>query len=250
MYRHRVRTRLEQVAEIYPALYPFGTNLDRFLDAESEKTASFEERLRSIWRYLIGKIDRFVATFTRRELAILDVEDCVHSVVEKLIENDHLWDPSRGRYSTFVDAVATSFLVTCHERSKTVMGPSNSHARLKAYRERSVDGTLTPAMRETMSRIEKAIGDYDSLDEASFTTNGHPEFDVAILRNAIRSFDDPLEVWVLVRRYGLFDVKKMTFREIAWKLNVSEKIAKKIGKSAKENLKNKISVVEDFYEAI
>lgn len=237
MPNSRSSNRLEQAAKDYPALYPFGTNLERFLDAEEEEEASFEERLRSSWRYLVGRINRFAATLKPREAAILDVEDCVNSVVERLIENDHLWDPSRGRYSTFVEAVMTSVLATCHEKAKTVNGPSNSFARMKAYHDREAKGTLTPAMRETMVRIEKAMGDYEDLDGRSFETNGHDEDDMILLRRAIRTFEDPIQVWVLVRKLGLFGMERMTFVEIAKELGVSESTVRRTNRIARRKIR-------------
>lgn len=237
MAASRIPSRLEQAARDFPALYPFGTNLTKFLDAEEEKTASFEERLRSAWRYLAGRVNRFSATLKPRESAVFDVEDVVNSVVERLVEKDHLWDPARGRYSTFVEAVMMSVLATCHERARTVTGPTNSFARLKTYHEREADGTLTLSMKETMDRLERAMGDYETIDSRHFETNGHDDVDSILLRKALRTFDDPIQVWVIVRKSGILGMEPMTMKAIAETLGISEKDVRKINRSARKKLK-------------
>lgn len=237
MNTSKIPSRLEKAAKDFPALYPFGTNLTQFLDAEEEKTAPFEERLRSAWRYLAGRVNRFSATLKPREAAVFDVEDVVNSVVERLVEKDHLWDPARGRYSTFVEAVMMSVLATCHERARTVTGPTNSFARLRIYREREAEGTLTPSMRETMDRLERVMGDYESIDGKQFESNGHDRIDSILLRRALREFKDPIQVWVLVRKFGILGMEAMSMGDIARTLDVTEKEVRKINRAARKKLR-------------
>lgn len=226
------RDRLDQDSRDYPALYPFGTNLVTFLTADQERSATFEQRLASCWRYMIGRARRFASTMKVRETAVLDVEDIVQSVVERLIEKDHLWDPDRGRYSTFVDSVIVTVLTTCHEKARAVSGPSNSYSRLADYREKEQSGSLTPGMRETMTKIEKVMGDLDTLSIDSPEDHDPSEF-IESLRMALRRFRDPFEVWILVRRAGLFGVGKASYAEISERLGISEREARCLARDAR-----------------
>lgn len=236
MSRPGTKGRIEKDAEDRPALYPFGTNLTKFLDVDEERTAPFEDRLKSSWRYLVGRVNRFFVSFRPRGSSVFDVEDVVNTVVERLVEKDHLWDPSRGRYSTFVDAVMRSVLVTYHEKTGAVSGPANSFSRLKDYREREAVGSLTLEMRATMVRIEKAMGDFESIDERYAEPNGHDDDVIERFRDAFKAFDDPMQVWVVVRRYGLLGMGRMTLVEMASRLGISKDFASRLDKDARRKL--------------
>lgn len=232
------RPRADRLADQFPALYPFGIDLPVFLDATEERSAPFERRLESVWRYVARRVKRFAATLGPRESAVLDVEDVVQAVVEQLTEKDHLWDPGRGRYLTFVEAAMKSILAGCHERARTVTGPSNSYARMKGYREREELGTLTRPMRETMERLRIVMGDFEQLggDEVA-VVEVEDDVDVRSLVCAIKKLDNPIHAWVIVRRHGLFGVVEMSFAEIAERLEMDEKAARRIARIARARLK-------------
>lgn len=244
--------RLERMKRAHPALYPFGTNLTTFLTAEEERTADLEQRLRSSWRFMIGCVIRFSATLKPREAAVFDVEDVAQAVVERLIEKDHCWDPDRGRYNTFVAAVMNNILVTCRDRARTVSGPTNASARMALYREKEADGSLTPPMRQTMTRLERAFGDvvgleYDAedLDGPSLSdddSDSSDDLDMVALRRAIRRLDDPLKAWILVRKEGLLGNDRMSYKEIACRVGISELEAKRIARHARTEVKEWILI--------
>ena len=223
---------LQRAALDYPALYPFGTGLYTFLDAEGEKDAPFEARLRSSWRYIVGRVQRFARTFKPREAAVLDVEDVVHSVAARLVEKDHLWDWRRGRYSTFVEAVMISVLANCHEKARAVSGPTNSYSRMKKYHERRALGTMTRSMAATLQAIECVMGDFDSWDETIVVPGPDDDVDVQAIVAALRALENPLDVWILVRKNGLLGNPRLTIKEIAAQLGITGDEVKGILKAA------------------
>lgn len=233
---------LQRAALEHPALYPFGTDIYTFLDSEDEKSAPFEARLRSIWRYIVRRVQRFARTLKPREAAILDVEDVVHSVAARLVEKDYLWDPARGRYSTFVDAVIGSVLTNCHEKARAVSGPANSYSRMKKYEERKRNGTMTRSMKATMRSIETVMGDFDSWDDTIVIPGDSDDVDVQAIVAALRSLDNPLYVWILVRKNGILGNPQLTISEIAAQIGITTDEVKGI-------LKESLVHVKMYFEA-
>ena len=237
--------RLELARREHPALYPFGTQLTTFLTADEERTASLEQRLRSSWRFMIGGVIRFSATLKPREAAVFDVEDVAQAVAERLVEKDHLWDPDRGRYSTFVAAVMVNILVACRDRARTISGPTNAAARMAFYREKEADGSLTRDMRRTMVRLERAMEDVSCLEiecQDPEVSDAEDPIDMVALRRAIRRLDDPLKAWILVRKEGLMGNDRMSYKEIARRVGISELEAKRIARHARNEIKEWILV--------
>lgn len=232
-------SQLERDAEAYPALYPFGINLVDFLDPDEEREAPIDRRLRSVWRYIVGRVKRFAATLKPREAAILDAEDIIHTITAQLIEKDGQWDPSRGKYSTFVETIIRNVLSTCHEQARAVSGPANSYGRLLGYQERQELGTLTRGMRHTMMAISQVMEDFASFDEDERDLEPG-DFDVKTLRRALAALDGPVQVWALVRKYGLFDTQQMTFKQIAVKLDLKEGQVRSMIKEAKMVLRQSL----------
>jgi DNA-directed RNA polymerase specialized sigma24 family protein len=234
------RSQLEKDAEEYPSLYPFGTDLVDFLDQEEEPRAPFEQRLRSVWRYIVGRVKRFAATLKPREAAILDCEDIVNTVAAQLLEKDGLWDPGRGKYSTFAEQIVRNVLSTCHEQARAVSGPANSHGRLQGYYQRRGEGTLTRGMWCTMTSIERVMEDFASYEEDS-ETPPFDSIDVQALLTALRNLDGPIQVWALVHKYGLLDTEPMSFKQIAQTLDLKHHQVKILIKSAREILKRSLN---------
>jgi DNA-directed RNA polymerase specialized sigma24 family protein len=242
---------LERDASEYPALYPFGVEVVAFLSAEDEVDAPFEARLRSVWRYVVGRIRRFAATLTPRESAVLDVEDIIHSVVAQLIEKDPYWDPDRGKYSTFVENIILNVLSTCHEQARAVSGPANSFARLKDYHARRNQGTLTRSMSDTMRAIERVMQDFSSVATSLEPPDPAAEpVEIPTILHALRSLEDPIQVWALVNRYGLFGSSPLTFRQIADILQIRRGQAKDLVEGAKAGLEAAIREIEARHEVV
>lgn len=234
---------LELLADESPALFPFGVHLHTFLDAETERTATFESRLRSIWRYLVKNVGRFSLTMKPCERAVISVEDMIQDVAIGLAQKDHLWDPARGRYSTFATMVMRSVLSGSRERARTVAGPCNSHARLEGYRQKDAAGELTSSMRQTMIRIEAAMGEYATADDIlpdPGNVERETEETLDIVKVAIRTMGDPIQVWVITRHLGLFGITAMSFDDIALRLNITRQQVKNIYKIARINLEERI----------
>jgi hypothetical protein len=150
---------LERAARRNPALYAFGTKPLKRLTYEEEAVAPFEDRLRSVWAYLVKRARRFTATLSERERAHLGTDDLLGAIVLRLVERDAKWDISRGRYITFCERLIQNAIVMERERARVVRAPSNALARLARYRVMDKEGTLGPGQRITMGAIEAALGE-------------------------------------------------------------------------------------------
>lgn len=218
---------LEKAARKDPALFAFGTDPLKRLTAEEEIDAPFEARLVSVWAYIVRRARRFTATLSQRERAHLGTDDLVNAIVLSLIEKDRKWDPRRGRYVTFAEAVARTTIVSERERSRVVRAPSNARERLERYRRMDREGTLAPGPRETMHAIEYALGEVEAIQprtdpatdraqtpreaaEQEATTTASRDI-LAVLK----SIENPLEALVLARSWGLFGAIPMSAAEIA-----------------------------------
>ncbi len=214
--------RIERAAERDPGLFAFGTRPLKRLSAAEERDAPFEDRLRSVWSYIVERSARFATGLSVRERAHLDSVDLVQEVVVSLLEKDHKWDIAKGRYVTFCEAVMRNVLSVQLEQARVVGAPANAHGRLKEYHRREAAGTLGKASRLTMRAIEAALGEVDDVGpvcEPVFggdrdTSSPETPADTVVTR-AIRSLADPGHALVLGKTYGLFGGEEQTAREIA-----------------------------------
>ena len=167
--------------------------------------------------------------------------DIVHNVVVRLAEKDAMWDHTRGRYSTFVEAVMVSVLANCHETARPVSGPTNSYSRMKRYRQRQSEGTITQSMVSTMNAIECVMGEFESWNDA-ITLDDPVEGDpnVGRLMAAVQSIEDPVAIWAYVHKNGLFGRPRMTNKQIGARLGVTSEHVKDILKEAQEVVKKAI----------
>lgn len=248
--------RIERAARKEPALYAFGTKPLRRLSAEEERGAPFEDRLVSVWGYIVKRARRFVATLSERERAHLGADDLVSAIVLDLLqkEKDSRWNPDRGRYVTFVEQVIRNVTAEERERARVVRAPSNARSRLEGYRAMAREGTLKRGQEATMRAIESVLGEVEGVSVAAgpVTDPGLTPGDAAREESAardgrdvitaLRSLEDPLHALVLARSWGLFGSESFTPTEIARSLpeGYDAKKVRSIRVRAETSLRSKI----------
>ena len=69
----------ERIKDRYPALFTYcGTH--KFMDASATTETSFEDRVRSVWPFVVRRVLSFVKTLKPRELANYDPEDIIGEI--------------------------------------------------------------------------------------------------------------------------------------------------------------------------
>lgn len=174
----------------YPALFVHGHGEIPPLGAEEERTATRDERIRSVWPLLVRNVLRFEESLKPRERANFDAEDAIGELWVKLAEKDSLWVPERGRYYNFAASVCNTTLDRLRDRARTVKTPGNSSGRLRKYKEKEDAGTLKPGEARTMNDLKRAVSgklacaghdtDQGGVDVAS---DGHPPDQTTIRRD-------------------------------------------------------------------
>lgn len=239
--------RLADLARKHPALFPFGLDEPRRLTREEEATASLEDRLRSVWPYIVRKCVRFCGRLKVRERATLSVEDAVNEVAAALAEKDSRFDPAKGRYITFAEWVAKSVLATGREKSR-IVNSSNTLGRLRRYRAK---GELDRDQRAVVESLERTLEPVDSIVGDHTPGRGHDTVPDAIAarEDALREHDlllqafrgmDAMEAMVLARIYGIGPADPLTPAEVGRAISMSSAAVRQLEVRAKANLKARI----------
>ncbi len=250
---------LDRAARRNPALFAFGTEALRRLAPEEEAAAPFEDRLRSVWGYLVRRSRRFVATLSGRERAHLGPDDLVDAIVVALLEKDARWDPGRGRYITFAEQVARNVMVAERERARVVRAPSNARSRLQKYRDLDREGKLSESKRITMHSIEAALGEVECVRPAAGPTtdrDGTPravaaeearDRELRDLTSALRTVESPIHAHILARAWGLHGGEELTPAQIAAGLpgGLDARKVRTIRARAEAALKSRIQQLRD-----
>ncbi len=219
-------TDLERSAIRYPALFPYGPVAPPRLTPEQEATASFDDRLKSVWMYLAKGVMAHSRKLNPRERANLSIEDAIQGVVEALIERDSKWSPDRGRYITFAGFVMRHALATLKEKAHTLALPSNAMLRLHTYQQLEREGRISKKQSLLLRRMLATLGEAESIDKYD-----RPSFDAdpaaaeqrmeevraaeKKVRTILRGLERPAEAFVLSRMHGLGKEAPQTHYEVA-----------------------------------
>ncbi len=233
-------------------MFPFGTQpLDR-LSREAEAVAPFEERLRSVWRYLVKRVKRFSACLSEHERSHMGPGDLVNDVVIALLEKDQLWSIERGRYVTFAEQVMRNVLSEKREDARVVSAPSNAYGRLRNYHGLHAQEILSARSTITMRAIEAVLATPEALNEdldpafkemLRSDCNDIPDPANTELTQAIRDLGDPRQSLVLGKTYGLFGGSEETPEQIARRLRSTSKAVKNLQARAKTALRRRIQAM-------
>lgn len=221
----------------YPVLYAYGTRHE-FLDVEAAKLATTEDRIRSIWPFIVNRVISFHFTLRPRERVNFDPEDVLIELFVVLSKKDAQWSPERGRYITFAGVIIDRELCAIRDSSRTVESPRNSTVRMREYKEEEKAGTISSRRAGTANDIRRSSEGTNSISVDSGTdarggsANWHPttqegpteilignedgdQFRAAIKNAIFHSQLTPLEACVVGRTVGLWGNSKRTIKKIA-----------------------------------
>lgn len=224
-------TSRNRIKDQYPVFQAFGDQFE-FLDVESAVNATPEDRIKSIWPFIVRRVLHFHATLKARECANFDPEDTITELWVKLRMKDSDWIPERGKYITFAGTIIDRELCSIRDRSRTVESPRNSSCRQKEYNQGILEGTITQKRLKTANDIVRTnegikpiipssgrridISQSDSSDPANIVAEQESvENSASMLRQALRCLE-PAEAMVVGKLNGLWGKKTQTVHEIAW----------------------------------
>lgn len=213
-----------------PIYNMFGVH-PRQLTADEAITATTDQRIASVWRFLVRKAIQFCGKLQWPEAANCDVEDVLMELYIELRNKDHKWEPSRGRYITFAGSLASRFFSSFRDSMRTVEAPRNSASRMKEYERDIETGKITDNRLETYGHIQRATFNYGSMDAngnagGPLRTGGPSDKDTEVeLREQQRLVNDavtwgimaltPFQSQVLGMSNGLWGKEAMTTGQIA-----------------------------------
>lgn len=111
----------------YPVFAAFGENPRRL--SPEEAAASVDDRIASVWHFVVGRVASFVETLKPRERASFDAEDLMIELYIKLREKDPKWASGRGRYITFAGTVVSNELSSLRDKARTVAPQRHGEAQ-------------------------------------------------------------------------------------------------------------------------
>lgn len=243
-----------QINEQYPCFFAFGRK-HKFLSAEEAITATFEERIQSIWPFIVRRVLAFHASLKPRDRVNFDPEDVLIELVIVLLESeksDKGWVPERGRYITFAGRLIGRHLFSIRDKARTVESPRNSSCRLREYEVQEGDGTLTERCRKTRDDIQrtkqclKPISPRSGLDYDRLSLETPPDTAVAresavksheTLADAMAAVLTTQEALILGRTSGIWGREPEEPWLVAFKMNLSAHNVRAVNARALKKLK-------------
>jgi DNA-directed RNA polymerase specialized sigma24 family protein len=239
----------DQIRDHYPCFYAFGDH-HRFLSAEEAINASFEDRIRSIWPFMVRRVLAFQASMKPRDKVNFDPEDVLTEIVLALLENDGEWTPERGKYITYATTIMEREMYSIRDRARTVQSPRNSACRLKEYRAADEAGVLTEKCRKTAEDIERTTHSVQPISPRSgvqhdrITTETPPDTAISredasssgdIVAAAIAAALEPMDALILGRTEGLWGRSPESPWLVGFKLGITtQKVRASIARSKKK----------------
>jgi hypothetical protein len=147
-------SRADRIREKYPLFYAYG-DTHKFLDAAEAVAATPEERIQSIWPFLVGRVRFFQGTLKSRERVNFDPEDTLSELFVLLLSKDKDWTPDRGRYITFAGVLIDRELIAMRDKARTVESPRNSSCRMKEYKTEEAAGEISSRRQRTANDIRR-----------------------------------------------------------------------------------------------
>lgn len=216
----------EPLHVVYPILSAFGRRHE-FLDSDAASRASTEERIRSIWPFLVRRVLAFQKSLKPRERANYDHEDVMAELWLALAKRDSKWSPELGRYITFAATVINRELCDIRDKARTVHSPRNASCRLKEYQAEEEASTITPERLKTANDIRRTSDPAEAVHDhahAIRSAEGEPAsilmeretFDrrTERLKTAIANLPSD-QADVMERTAGLFGRERQTLEEVA-----------------------------------
>lgn len=249
----------ERLRDKYPMFFAFGAK-QTFLATEEAVKSEVTERIRSIWPFLVKRVLAFHASLKVRERTNFDPEDTLTELWIELAENDHCWQPDRGKYITFAASVADRALCAIRDRARTVHSPRNSSCRMKEYAAEEAEGTISPKRALTALSIQRTISGIQAIpakrsevdraeDRDCFAET--EEFEVLAkaqqsLKQAIARILSTEEAMVIGRLSGLWGREPVSVWQLAWETGRDQDEVRRIKARALAKIKHYLRSTLEF----
>jgi len=229
----------------YPVFFAFG-RYHKFLSLDEARAATPEERITSIWPFVVKQATLFIASLHARELANFDADDILLEVWIELRQKDCKWDPAIGSYCSFAGKIIRHLFLRLRERSRTVESPRNTTCRLSEYQQLDEAGAaISPVRRKNWSDISRTISGTARMGEQApeRASRGGPEEECLDAEHAFVFSDavkqalaqlSPTAARVLGRLHGLWGNPVHTVAEVARELGKSPEQVRKIRDAANQ----------------
>ncbi len=249
------RRRPGTLKEHYPVIFAFGDGPIEFLDDEAARSASLQDRIRSVWPFLVREVLKFAETLKPRALANFDPEDVLTELWIVLAEKDSKWEPERGRYLTFAGKIVANELHAIRDRSNTVHSPRNSACRIKEYESDELANGLSERRRKTLSDIRRVMGDHEPVEDNERIATGEGETiesverreELRLISDAVRKAMMGLsaeEADVIGKSFGLWGQDPLSLEEIALRRGKGIDAAKKAKLRGQYKLRRRLEDLE------
>ncbi|SIO37654.1 hypothetical protein SAMN05444166_4207 [Singulisphaera sp. GP187] len=248
----------ERLRDRRPLFYAYGAEHE-FLSTEKAASATPEERIRSIWPFLVRKVNEFAKTLKPRELVNFDHEDILSELWAAVAKRDHKWTPERGKYITFAAVIVDRELCSIRDRARTVQSPRNSSCRIKEYQAEAENGAISARRLKTMGDIMRTgdgttqIGPGSQGDAPVCEERWVDPAQVLIgeessasyreaIRSAFRSLS-AIECLVMSRLNGLGGRPKQSVWKFAWMNSMDESEVRSIRSNATQKIRQHLTAI-------
>lgn len=242
------RHRDDSLRDQYPLLFAFGGDPIPPLTHAQAIAATPQERIRSVWPFLVRTVLDFADTLRPRDRANFDPEDVITELYLTLLEKDDKWEPARGRYLTYAGKVVENELHAIRDRSHTVHSPRNSSCRLRQYEAADAAGALSGRRAKTYSDIRRVTGgEHEMLAPEAAVAVAPDTADVVARRDHLRQVHAAVFAGVMTLAldeaatvggaYGLWGRPEEPLALIAFKQRMSIDEVKKVKRRAQEKIR-------------
>ena len=230
----------------------------RRLTHEETITASFDDRIASVWPWIRNFIARSCRTRPTREVANFGFDDLLQEVWIELHAKNDEFDPTKGNYYAFAKDLVTKLCSRIRDRSLTVELPRDSRYAERQYERLAERQAISPGRRETYHRIQGArvqfylttdsavIVPVERADDDDEEDRPEPETRQSLVDSI--GVLDPLQARVLGSLHGIWGQAKLTPQETADKLGIDVARVASLKRSAFRKIRRRL--LESGHQAV
>lgn len=230
----------------YQELIDYFRGLCNPLTPSQAAAASFEERVNSIGRFLVGQVLASYRRLSPEGRVAYDPDDLILECWIKLKERDSKYQSARGEYVVFARKIIRNCLVEITEKTRCVKLPANSAGMF-----RSLQGSQAECDVSRLELLTRTARDHVVLDgvQAEDLDSGEPcplqimvnaETAAADREELAKTLSDNLsavECLALGSYYGAWDNQRRLLRDVARDHNVGVQPLRKALASAREKVR-------------
>ena len=193
----------------------FGENVE-YLTPEEAGSATPNERLESVWPFIVREATRFWNRLSAHEKPSVDLEDVIGELAIEVLQKDDKYDASKNyTYAAYVGTIIRNRLLGLRESLHIVSSPKNAACTLKHAARLSQQGLLPDRRRMTTTDIIRTMCPADPIESAMDTVDHAPTYvegevelhERMTTRGSIAKilgFLTPTEAYLIGSKYGIY----------------------------------------------